>query len=719
MNIKLRARLAGIMDSAEWTKEMEAYKSILEREERNPLPSDQLLTFVKELTDREQQAMAYTLEFPFAKRDSKRWPNMLFMKMLRTCMLQAHKDIAVKRRLLLSILQYSPLTANFEEERLNTLIHKLDEHITQSGFWAVYWALYFHPDKDLYDELWKNEIQKLLTKRDEIPLIPSVPMVQLDASLHSIAAENDKQSKKFQLLESRYGKEVSQRQKLEQDNARKDKLLRMKGQELERIVQELSREKQEAAQAAARYEELQLSIQQRVQQWKKEQDRWLAERQDLFKNIHAANTRHKQLEQGIDAKQKELAALIKEKEQLQHTIAQLKKQQHDPIELANGLVQTLYREIGGLNQALLQRSASADCSGINAKTTRQQIRKALDLADALEEYLPAEQPSEAISSLASIEETGATSIHTALVGPAPQSVSLSLADSLHHEIAPQPAPAFYGTFYRRDHGGYVVLETGETFNITESLVYQHQLEHEAEVLCTPNNQSGRPHLYDLRLVFQGDDTYSPVQQFDGYVELGEHHMWYCIDMNDASSRFQIHHKDIEIQKPSHGVPCTFNVAEGGHIARLTRIYHLNGQASTEEKAGDSNSEKEHPHKRINRNKSNANLPKQKPEPFLQGCTITIIGGLRKWFEDVVTEAGAELVHETGDHPERMTAELRRSQALFMLLTSTSHRATWEGIEVAKAYGIPHFIIQGSKSNLRKLLWDNRELILSSNRALQQ
>jgi hypothetical protein len=115
-------------------------------------------------------------------------------------------------------------------------------------------------------------------------------------------------------------------------------------------------------------------------------------------------------------------------------------------------------------------------------------------------------------------------------------------------------------------------------------------------------------------------------------------------------------------------------------------------------------------KSTDRTSKNESEPAQKPDPFLIGCTIAILGGQRKWFEDIVTETGAELVHDTGDNPERIAAALHRSNALFMLLTSTSHRATWEGVEIAKAQGIPHFVIQGSKSNLRKLLRENRQLI---------
>lgn len=182
-------------------------------------------------------------------------------------------------------------------------------------------------------------------------------------------------------------------------------------------------------------------------------------------------------------------------------------------------------------------------------------------------------------------------------------------------------------------------------------------------------------------------------------------------MNHAENRFHIHYKDIEIQKPSNGDPCTFNVMDGGHIARITKLYRL----ATGQNKGTHPAELDPTRYKQSRDKRNSALPRQKVQPFLRGSTITIIGGLRKWFEEVVLECGAELVHENGEHPERVQSDLRRSQALFLLISSTSHRATWEGIDIAKAHGIPHFVIQGSKSNLRMLLWDNRELIQSANR----
>src|SRR5690606_16523420 len=112
----------------------------------------------------------------------------------------------------------------------------------------------------------------------------------------------------------------------------------------------------------------------------------------------------------------------------------------------------------------------------------------------------------------------------------------------------------YGTFFRRDHGGCIELETGESFNITESLVQQLELQHEAEVLCAPNSNqtNGKSSYYTIKIVFQGDDAYSPIKQYDGYVYCDNGGKWYCVEMNDEAKKFPIHFKDIDIQKPSHG-----------------------------------------------------------------------------------------------------------------------------------------------------------------------
>lgn len=83
--------------------------------------------------------------------------------------------------------------------------------------------------------------------------------------------------------------------------------------------------------------------------------------------------------------------------------------------------------------------------------------------------------------------------------------------------------------------------------------------------------------------------------------------------------------------------------------------------------------------------------------------ITVIGGQRKWYQSVADELKFELVHDGGEHPERILSNLRRSKAMFLVLTATSHKATYLCVEYAKEHGIPCFKLRGSKSQLRELI----------------
>lgn len=261
---------------------------------------------------------------------------------------------------------------------------------------------------------------------------------------------------------------------------------------------------------------------------------------------------------------------------------------------------------------------------------------------------------------------------------------------------------YLGTFFRREHGGYIVLDNNEMFNITESMVNSIGLEHEAEVECDPSSRPDGSIQHNIRLLLQGDDDYAPMTQYMGYVELGEHFTYYCVDMNNSNIRFPLYEKDFEIQKPQDGDPCLFNVAIGGEYARLSKVYKRSpiGKPTKDQLVNE---------KSISARTKRKN-DRIKQEAFLGGCKIVILGGLEKWFESVVKETGAELFHENGSNPDRIHPKLRRADALFVLETATSHEAFWSCIDIAKENNIPHFRIEGSKSNLRKLLRDNRDII---------
>ncbi|OPH47607.1 hypothetical protein BC351_10470 [Paenibacillus ferrarius] len=83
--------------------------------------------------------------------------------------------------------------------------------------------------------------------------------------------------------------------------------------------------------------------------------------------------------------------------------------------------------------------------------------------------------------------------------------------------------------------------------------------------------------------------------------------------------------------------------------------------------------------------------------------ITIIGGQKKWYKAVTDDLNLELIHDGGEHPKRILGKLKRSKAIFLVLTATSHNATYMCVEYAKELGIPCFKLKGCKSQLRELI----------------
>lgn len=81
----------------------------------------------------------------------------------------------------------------------------------------------------------------------------------------------------------------------------------------------------------------------------------------------------------------------------------------------------------------------------------------------------------------------------------------------------------------------------------------------------------------------------------------------------------------------------------------------------------------------------------------------------KWFEEVVHKTGAELIHDDGKTPHRIYPELSKASVL-ILHYANKHNATWGSVHVAKSNHIPILKISGSKSNLKSLLWENRDQI---------
>ncbi|RAU96865.1 hypothetical protein DQG13_20155 [Paenibacillus sp. YN15] len=473
-------------------------------------------------------------------------------------------------------------------------------------------------------------------------------------------------------LEKKLAKEIELRQKLSQELEQSKKQLFAKEKEKKQVENELTEQAKQVENSERKVNEGIRQLEMKEQIWSTVQQKWNVEREKLNKQIRAQ-------EQEIRKLAQQVGQLSNKTRQLRTIAAEFKHICRNSNELIGVLCKALDEDIRQISCNWIEEGRT----GINGRKRMQVILHLLDALDAYRQQEERTSDGLSLSVDASMEPS-----------------SLSELTEAAKEIN-QTNGVYTGTFYRRDHGGYIQLENGEVFNITESLVNNHQLEHKAEVQCRPYLQDNGATFYDIELLFQGDDAYAPIRQYVGYVQLGEHYTWYCVDLNDSTCRFPLHRKDIEIQQPEDGMPCTFNVSEEGEFARLSKVYRQ--FTKTEEEFELARTE-------MSKARSNSSVPAAKPSAFLTGCTVAIIGGQRKWFEEVVAESGAVLVHDNGEHTERIAADLRRSQALFLLLTATSHRATWGGIEIAKACGMPHFTIQGSKSNLRKQLWDNRETI---------
>lgn len=614
-----------------------------------PFPIDKFRFLINELSVQQKRAIAQFLNFPIVFSKYKKFPDALFHKLL--FQLQKHYLTSDRERLCwVIIFTVFDLLKDESPVSLETFLAAKEENILKFGRWHVYWALRFHPGRATGRTSWEKAIREFEEGLKE--KAPEAKSPQDDRS-------NDE---KHTIIEQKLKNEVALRQTREKEAEQLRKELGIQTKKLEKIESEkkqLAAEfmilKEQASKQKTEAEACRIQLEARLDGLNKDKN-------DLLVLVKEAELKVEEMK----------ANVIKIEDELEQWKQQYeRKGQSSTEELIGLLLNSLLPESDKLYHELRQANPE------NASVLRARIRKIFDLIDLLEQF---QQGNGQVQSKDHLQISD-NSIESA---PSIPEVSRD---------------SYVGTFYRRDHGGYIVLEDGTTFNITESMIHQHGLEHEAEVQCSPGKQQNGMTLYEIELLLQGDDTYAPVRQFDGYVELGDHFTWYCVDINNSQNRYPLHRRDIEIQQPNHGDPCLFNVAHEGRFARLSRLYRKTKQSAAEQEF-------------------KANKPsllrrpaeKTKPDPFLDQCKIVIVGGLRKWFEGVVAETGAILVHDSGDAPERIHADLSKADALFFLLTATSHRATWSCVEIAKQRQIPHFVIQGSKSNLRMLLWENRELI---------
>ncbi|OWA36981.1 hypothetical protein B9G55_02580 [Saccharibacillus sp. O16] len=706
------------------------------------LPLHHIGPLIREMNEPAKRRLGQLLELPFARRSTRAWPEALFAKSIRDLIAHARGSHELRRKLaetLMTVVQ-PLLTAQPHPLTPEAWDEAPEEWVNRFGKWHCYWALYFYlppAGEARHTQRDQERLEQLANhvEWEKTPLLPagtageandSETQGTAEAAVPASPGENETSSRN----------ETAEQRRIEKLN-RRIEALEERGRREEERAKRLEKEAAEARREADRHAERSATLERELESERRRSSSLAEEREAAAGRVAELKRQHRQERSRLEAellsaqRLAEEAAAQKAAEEARSSAEPVGSDAPEPTlraepapapprpaaESGEDEAEAAIRRFTALLRRDLREAGAAlpgdeEPGDLEART---HLRRALDLLDAVDAYaagrrllrgvpvnLPDAQP-------ASGQSSPAESIRPE-VRPNEAPDMAEALEQFEADGAASSAPGQAGTFHRRDHGGYIVLENGETFNITESLVYKLQLQHEAEVWCTPREDGQGFGQYEIELLFQGDDAFSPVRQYNGYVEVDEQGVWYAVDMNDPERRYPIHLRDLDIQRPAEGAPCIFNVGEEESVARLARVYRDFSDPSAIPRREPSALRPASPSGKLKRE-----VRKAKPEPFLEGSTIVVLGGQRKWFEDVVVESGAHYVHENGERPDLIASDLRKAQALFLLITSTSHRAYWEGVELAKASGVPFFIIQGSKSNLRSMLWENRELIAHANR----
>lgn len=701
MSFKQTLKYLGFSENTvEWSQSTLPYKNSIQEVASLPFQTAEIRHMVKELSTKEKSHLASLLQFFPGSRGKKSFPEILFHKELNQYMQDCKRDNEnAKLRLFIALREVlSPLLEAEDDYSLNQFLAKQRTLIKTFGPWHYYWALYFHPGKTKNSAQWEQTIQELPSRfrswgmsEDEYESSHGKEHDPLPSE------EEEKLKNKLHKLEKKIKKEVQLRQEVEEMLAKEKSESGKMSIKLEQATSKINRLEASVNSEQEKVEDVTSKYEQQKEKMREEQSAWSAEKTALQKQLYALKAEVEDKEEAVKRKDKETQSLLKEIEKIKGELQQ-KPQSKD---LVKSLVPLLYDEVVEITNQLRGTPLSSDSS---SEMLRQQVKEMLTLVDHLEKHVRTEEH------LADTKlEDARTDINVADVVETKEVIQKEEAPTEEQDRKDETDDRteeddwYTGTFYRLDHGGYITLEQDvDSFRITESMVLEHNLQHEAEVRCRPIKSEKETTYYEIELLFQGDDNYSDINQYDGYVELGDHHIFYCVEMNEPGTKYKIHGKDAMIHQLHDGLPCTFNVADGNHIARISKIHRMYepNQQKNDVPHGET----------ILRSKSQKKKTKSKPSQYLKGARIVVVGGQKKWFESVVLETGAEFLHNDGYAPERIHADLKRSDALFLCLQANSHRATWGCMDVAKEYNVPHFIIEGSKSNLRQLIWENRELI---------
>lgn len=636
---------------SEFEKDFQVFKKIILLFLSGPFPYKQLNKLLKEMDEQEIRSLSNSMNIRV------RFPVNIahLMQLLR---IKLNKDRG-KIRLLQSILHLT--MGIFEEDNQvledTELLLMEEKRREQYGDWHYYWGLRLYPHES---EVISKRIYEL-----EKELLHVKPMVQ-GINIPDHHKVGDTKAKTNMIIQ-------------------RERELRIEAEEqVNRLNKELRKINAQVTSSNYKITQLQLSNELSNKELTKVIDLYQREQMRTSQLKHEKNN----MENKINSYELRISELKK-------TISDLEK--NHKIEIRD-MKQRLsdYDSLEVLLDALIDKLSNLSYLKMRELTIkREEIKQRPELRSQISDILVMINHLENFSySLSHKHSSNHSELGAQEVAAA---TSTEIKEFVENEVKSETEKL--GTFYRKLHGGIIQFVDGGTIVITESIVNAVGLEHEAEVECVPRKREDGSEFYHIRILFQGDSFNSPIEQHLGYIELGPHQTHYCVDINNPENRYPIHERDFSIQQPNIGDPCLVNVSNNSPVARLSKVFKDQNEIQ---------SVKEKTH-RLRRSKSSKDSA---AEPFLEGCKIAIIGGQAKWFETVVKETGASFVHENGENPERIFAELKKSNALFLLTTATSHVATNAGINIAKKYNIPHFTIEGSKSNLRSILREQRKVIIN-------
>ncbi|MFB5267546.1 hypothetical protein ACE41H_12245 [Paenibacillus enshidis] len=671
----------GMLMDEQGVELVEGFNLVLLKQIKTPFPIREISLLFKEATDLKKRHFASSMNMQIKVMANKPFPDSQLITLLRTKYSKEKSKILLYQEIINLIFDIYGESEELTAEKFLSNEQRIYEQFGPAHF---YWGLRLFPIHDSKIE------HRLLEFEEQLSTITDAAKETAATNLAE-SKDESKEAKENSLITKERNLRV--KAELEIESLKKEIRSLEKSQERIKETNELiSSEKLFLEKKLSEMDEATEAYRNQVINLEAEKENLNNQLNNLQKTLDEQTTKEQQTIQDYENKLRELNTGMKLLiQKYEEDIKKLKDETSSSNlslnEAVKMLMDYLYQAIE-INFAQLKTSLD--------RTDREQLRKKMNdhmqLMDSfellLEELI---KPLPQINPEKTVDET------------TQQTKELPKKDNPNNEI-PHAQP---GTFYRMDHGGYIKLENGAAFNIPESLVNSLQLEHEAEVECEPAHRADGSVNYIIRMLFQGDDTRAPITQYMGYIELGEHFKYYCVDISDPNNRYPLYEKDFEIQKPKDGDPCLFNVAHGGEHARLSKLYT---SYSTDYYKKENMNDKPIKGNTGTVSREKHESPNAGRDPFLEGCKIVIIGGLKKWFDSVVEETGAEFYHENGESPSRIHPKLRRADALFYLLTANSHEATTSCIPIAKEQKIPHFKIEGSKSNLRKLLWDNRDMI---------